>query len=109
MNEEYFSDNDSTNTENIIDDSEDELINIKNYTKIIKSLVQYNNNVYLSATIDKTENFEYYNKDIRYMIENKYFLLNLFPCFETFQYYLHWTLFLWPTPIAAPAPLNSSQ
>ena len=52
----------------VIDDSEDELVNVKKYTEIIKSLVQYNNNVYLSATIDKTDNFEYYNKDIRDMI-----------------------------------------
>ena len=59
--EEYFS-----------DDSEDELINVKNYTKIIKSLVKYNNNVYLSATIDSIDDFEYYNKDIRTMIELKY-------------------------------------
>ena len=59
--EEYFS-----------DDSEDELINVKNYTKIIKSLVKYNNNVYLSATIDSIDNFEYYSKDIRTMIELKY-------------------------------------
>jgi len=60
--EEYYSDNDTK------DDSEDELVNVKKYTEIIKSLVQYNNNVYLSATIDKTDNFEYYNKDIRDMI-----------------------------------------
>jgi len=67
--QEYFSDNESINS---IDDIEDELINIKNYTKIIKSLVKYNNNVYLSATIDSIDNFEYYSKDIRNMIELKY-------------------------------------
>jgi superfamily II DNA or RNA helicase len=54
------------------DDSEDELINVKNYTKIIKSLTKYNNNVYLSATIDKIDDFEYYSKDIRTMIDLKY-------------------------------------
>jgi superfamily II DNA or RNA helicase/tRNA(Ser,Leu) C12 N-acetylase TAN1 len=54
------------------DDSENELINVKKYTEIIKNLVEYNNNVYLSATIDKTDNFEYYSKDIRNMIELKY-------------------------------------
>ena len=58
--DEYFSDNES---ENISDDVEDELVNVKNYTKIIKSLEKYNNNVYLSATIDSTDNFEYYNHD----------------------------------------------
>jgi len=54
------------------DDSEDELINVKNYTKIIKGLTKYNNNVYLSATIDKIDDFEYYSKDIRTMIDLKY-------------------------------------
>jgi superfamily II DNA or RNA helicase len=55
-----------------VENNEDELVNVKNYTKIIKSLSQYNNNVYLSATIDKTENFEYYSQDIRKMIELNY-------------------------------------
>ena len=54
------------------DDIEDELKDVKTYTQIIKSFVQYNNNVYLSATIDKIDNFEYYSKDIRDMIELKY-------------------------------------
>ena len=88
-NEEYYIDNltddnndldedsyddESINSENSedIDDSEDELINIKNYTKIIKNLVQYNNNIYLSATIDSIDNFEYYSQDIRTMIELNY-------------------------------------
>jgi superfamily II DNA/RNA helicase len=35
-------------------------------------MVQYNNNVYLSATIDKTHEFEYYSQDIRNMIEKGY-------------------------------------
>lgn len=54
------------------EDKEDELKNIKSYTQIIKSLTKYNNNIYLSATIDKTEDFEYYSKDIRNMIELGY-------------------------------------
>jgi superfamily II DNA or RNA helicase len=54
------------------DDKEDELINVKKYTKIIKSLDKYENNIYLSATIDKCDNFEYYSKDIREMIDLKY-------------------------------------
>ena len=66
--DEYYSDNESINE----DDINDELINVKNYTKIIKSLVKYNNNVYLSATIDPIDNFEYYSKDIRTMIDLKY-------------------------------------
>jgi len=69
---EYFSDNESIYIEDISDDTEDELVNVKNYTKIIKSLVQYNNNVYLSATIDKNNDFEYYSQDIRTMIDLKY-------------------------------------
>jgi superfamily II DNA or RNA helicase len=69
-NDNYLSDYDSDT--DLIDDTEDELKNVKNYTQIIKSLVQYNNNVYLSATIDKTDNFEYYSKDIRDMINIGY-------------------------------------
>jgi len=65
---EYYSD--TEDTEDILDDTEYELIN--NYTKIIKSLVKYNNNVYLSATIDKNDDFEYYSQDIRTMIDLKY-------------------------------------
>ena len=48
-------------------DNEDE-----NYLKEIASLYKYNNNVYLSATIDKLDGFEYYSKDIREMIEKGY-------------------------------------
>ena len=69
--EGYYSYNESINSD-LDDDIEDELVNVKNYTKIIKSLVKYNNNVYLSATIDSIDNFEYYSKDIRNMIELKY-------------------------------------
>ena len=54
------------------DDKEDELVNVKNYTKTIKSLTKYNNNIYLSATIDKINDFEYYSKDLRTMIDLKY-------------------------------------
>jgi len=66
-----FCDNDDEDS-NESDDKEDELKNVKKYTEIIKSATQYNNNVYLSATIDRVENFEYYSKDIRDMIEMKY-------------------------------------
>lgn len=58
------------------DESEDEKdnkdSNSKSYIEIISSLSKYNNNVYLSATIDKIDNFEYYSKDIREMINLKY-------------------------------------
>ena len=46
--------------------------NSENYTKIISGLKKYNNNVYLSATIDKADGFEYYTKDIRDMINLGY-------------------------------------
>ena len=42
------------------------------YISTIASLSKYNNNVYLSATIDKQDGFEYYSKDIREMIEKGY-------------------------------------
>ena len=67
---DYESDEDSS--EGCVDDTEDELVNGTNYTQIIKSLEKYNNNVYLSATIDEKKGFEYYNKDIREMIDLKY-------------------------------------
>ena len=51
---------------------DDNEINNVNYTKIIENLVKYNNNVYLSATIDQIDSFEYYSKDLRDMIELKY-------------------------------------
>jgi DNA repair protein RadD len=44
----------------------------KKYIQTIETLTKYNNNVYLSATIDKISNFEYYHKDIREMINLKY-------------------------------------
>ena len=49
----------------------DDLNNLKYINKII-SLSQNNNNVYLSATIDKQKDFIYYKKDIREMIEKGY-------------------------------------
>jgi superfamily II DNA or RNA helicase len=64
----YDSDNESV----LIDDTEDELKATTNYIKIIKSLESFNNNVYLSATIDEIDKFEYYKKDIREMINQKY-------------------------------------
>ena len=72
--EEYNSDDEyNTDEESIlIDDSEDEIKNTSGYNKIIKSLSKYKNNVYLSATIDDANDFTYYNKDIRDMIDNKY-------------------------------------
>ena len=42
------------------------------YIDVINSLKKYNNNVYLSATIDELTGFKYYKKDIREMIDSKY-------------------------------------
>jgi len=55
-----------------IDDAQDEIKNTTGFNKIIKSLSKYENNVYLSATIDEVANFTYYKKDIRDMIDQKY-------------------------------------
>jgi superfamily II DNA or RNA helicase len=77
-NNDYCSDNedefqeDSNNEEVLVDDTEDEIKETSGYHNIIKSLSQYNNNVYLSATIDKIKDFIYYKQDIRDMIEQKY-------------------------------------
>lgn len=57
--------------QNLESDSDEKNV-VNKYTTIIKKFAELNNNVYLSATIDQTDNFEYYNKDIRTMIELKY-------------------------------------
>jgi superfamily II DNA or RNA helicase len=44
----------------------------KSYIELIRDLQKFNNNVYLSATIDPINNFLYYKKDIRDMIEEGY-------------------------------------
>ena len=74
INDNIEDDSDVINNdmEDIKDDSEDELINVKNYTKIIKDLTKLNNNVYLSATIDQINDFEFYSRDIRSMIDLGY-------------------------------------
>ena len=54
------------------EETEDEVINVNSYVSIIKSLTSYNNNIYLSATIDEIEKFNYYRKDIREMIDLGY-------------------------------------
>jgi hypothetical protein len=61
------SDNDDNDNNSDSDDSDN-----KKYLQIIKSYQKYNNNIYLSATIDKINGFQYYTKDIREMINKKY-------------------------------------
>ena len=73
--EEVYSDYDSDEEEKVlelVDDKEDEIKETTGYHNIIKTLSKYNNNVYLSATIDMIQDFAYYKKDIRDMIEEKY-------------------------------------
>ena len=55
----------------IEDDNEDELKKSK-FMKIISEMTKYNNNIYLSATIDRLDGFTYYKRDIREMIESGY-------------------------------------
>ena len=57
-----------TNTET----NASENLHMLKYRQIIKSLRKYNNNVYLSATIDEIEGFTYYKQDIRDMINKNY-------------------------------------
>ncbi len=49
-----------------------EEIEEETYITKIQDLKKYNNNIYLSATIDEIEGFNYYKKDIKDMIEKKY-------------------------------------
>ena len=72
--EDYDSeDSDNSDDSDDSDDSEDnESSDNKNYIDIIKSFRTYNNNIYLSATIDKNDKFKYYSKDIRDMIDEQY-------------------------------------
>jgi len=76
FNEEYQEEFDYENSEyaetDLEDDEEDELKETTNYNNIIREFKKYNNNVYLSATIDEEHGFYYYKKDIREMIENGY-------------------------------------
>lgn len=51
------------------DDEYDNKEKGETYIEIIHNLSTYNNNVYLSATIDSIENFIFYKKDLREMID----------------------------------------
>ena len=64
-------DEDESNGE-LIDDIEDEVKETSNYVQITKGFTKYNNNVYLSTTIDAQQGFGYYKKEIRDMIDKKY-------------------------------------
>lgn len=59
--------------EDVENDEENETNEVKNsYITKISSLSRFNNNVYLSATIDEIEGFKFYKKDIREMIQSGY-------------------------------------
>jgi len=75
IDEEYIDgdlDGEYIDEEQLVDDLEDEIKETIGFNKIIKSFRELNNNVYLSATIDKTDDFLDYRKDIRDMIEQDY-------------------------------------
>jgi superfamily II DNA or RNA helicase len=75
-------DNDETEDDNNASDEENN--KPESYIHTIRSLSRYNNNVYLSATINEQDGFLFYKKDIRDMIENKYlcdYLINI-PIFK---------------------------
>ena len=72
-NEEEFENKNINENDNKTDEeNEDEIQNKSTYINIIKNFTKLNNNVYLSATIDNQEGFNYYEKNIRDMINNKY-------------------------------------
>ncbi len=54
------------------DDPENENCDNKSFIKTIKEFSKLNNNVYLSATIDEHQGFNFYKKDIREMTEKGY-------------------------------------
>jgi superfamily II DNA or RNA helicase len=77
----YKNYDDCENNENTEDVDE---IKSTSHFDIIKSFSKFNNNIYLSATIDEQDGFEYYVKDIRDMIDKKYlcdYTINI-PIFE---------------------------
>jgi len=67
---EIYTNDDEYEDEDI--DNDDEINNKSTYIDIINNFTNLNNNVYLSATIDKKEGFKYYEKNIREMINKKY-------------------------------------
>ena len=78
IEEDNFEDEDEPRTEQKeevkeeFDDPENENCDNKTFTKIIKEFSKFNNNIYLSATIDEHHGFTFYKKDIREMIEKGY-------------------------------------
>jgi superfamily II DNA or RNA helicase len=74
---EYFIEEGQTEYAKYIPDGEitkdtEVKVKVKSFADRIRDLTKFNNNVYLSATIDKNKNMSYYTKDIREMIEKGY-------------------------------------
>ncbi len=74
IDEEHIEENDIVQQDDIKEEDvlENENCDNNTYIKIIKSFQKYNNNIYLSATIDEHPKFNYYKKDIREMIDKGY-------------------------------------
>jgi len=70
----YFEDDDDFSSENDDDvlSEEDEVRRNSTYLDIISDLRRFDNNVYLSATLDEIDGFDYYKKELREMIESGY-------------------------------------
>jgi superfamily II DNA or RNA helicase len=68
---EYF---DEESDEEYSEDEKDDIEEDEkdNYIEKIKKLTRFNNNVYLSATIDERDGFRFYSKSIREMIDKGY-------------------------------------
>jgi superfamily II DNA or RNA helicase len=80
LDSEYSAD-DNLSDDDLDEDDEKEECNLdeikeiskeENYLSKIRKLKKYNNNVFLSATIDQIDEYLYYSKDIRDMINEKY-------------------------------------
>ncbi len=79
-----FEDDDEQENKEEVNDSENENCDNKTFIKTIKDFSKFNNNVYLSATIDENLEFKFYKKDIREMINKGYlcdYTINI-PIFE---------------------------
>ena len=75
INNELFNNSDDDlelKEENEVDNFENENCDNKTFIKTIKEFSKLDNNIYLSATIDEHNSFNFYKKDIREMIDEGY-------------------------------------
>jgi superfamily II DNA or RNA helicase len=83
-NDEDDEDNKDDKESDIESEDNDNKEDNKKYLNIISDLSKYNNNIYLSATIDEQTRIKYYKKDLRDMINEGYlcdYTINI-PIFE---------------------------